>query len=63
MNIKELNALVAQYKNLRNSEIVCRIELQATNGTHVISNRAVINKVVDMLIREAQKQIEKETES
>ena len=55
--IKELNA---QYRNLRANELVYCVELRATNGVHGIANREIINKIVDLLIRESQKQIESE---
>lgn len=58
-NIKELNA---QYRELRRSELVYRVDIKATNGTHGIANKTIINKIIDLLIRESQKQIEKEEE-
>lgn len=59
-SIDELKILNAQYKELRKSELVYRIELKAVNGTHGIGNKKIINKVIDLLIHESQKQIEKE---
>ena len=56
-HIKELNA---QYRKLRKEELVYCVELKATNGIHSISNREVIVKIIDLLIRESQKQIESE---
>lgn len=58
--IEQLKALNAQYRELRKKELVYSLELKATNGIHGIGNREVINKVVDLLIRESQKQIESE---
>lgn len=55
--IKELNA---QYRKLRKEELVYGVELKATNGIHGIRNRKVIVKIIDLLIRESQKQIESE---
>jgi hypothetical protein len=56
-HIKELNA---QYRKLRKEELVYSVELKATDGIHAISNREVIVKIIDLLIRESQKQIESE---
>lgn len=56
-HIKELNA---QYRKLRKEELVYSVELKATDGIHSISNREVIVKIIDLLIRESQKQIKSE---
>lgn len=56
-NIRELNA---QYRELQKSELVYRVDVKATNGTHSIANKTIINKIIDLLIRESQKQIKKE---
>ena len=58
--IEEFKALNEQYRQLRKEELVYRVELKATNGVHGIGNREIINKIVDLLIRESQKQIERE---
>lgn len=58
--IEQLKALNSQYRELRNKELVYRVELHATNGVHGIGNREVINKIVDLFISESQEQIEKE---
>lgn len=58
--IESNRSLNAQYRELRKGELVYRVELYATNGVHGIDNREVINKIVDLLISESQKQIEKE---
>ncbi len=55
--IKELNT---QYKLLRNSGMVLTIELQTNVGKYSIKNQDIICKVLDMLINESQKQIERE---
>lgn len=60
MSIKQLKELNEQYRKLRNEEVVYRMELSATNGTYVVCNREVLNKIVDLLISESQQQIEKE---
>ena len=60
MSIKQLKELNEQYRKLRNEEVVYRMELSATNGKHVVCNREVLNKIVDLLISESQQQIEKE---
>lgn len=60
MSIKQLKELNEQYRKLRNEEVVYRMELSATNGTHVVCNREVLNKIVDLLISESRQQIEKE---
>ena len=60
MSIKQLKELNEQYRKLRNEEVVYRMVLSGTNGTHVVCNREVLNKIVDLLISESQQQIEKE---
>lgn len=58
--IEQLKALNSQYRELRNKELIYRVELHTTNGVYVIGNREVINKIVELLISESQEQIEKE---
>lgn len=58
--IEQLKALNSQYRELRNKELIYRVELHTTNGVYGIGNHEVINKIVDLLISESQKQIEKE---
>lgn len=60
MTIDELKTLAAHYKALKGPEVVYRVELKTTTGTHGIGNQAVIDKIVDLLILEVQKQIEEE---
>lgn len=55
--IKELNT---QYKLLRNNGMVVKIDLVTNVGTYVVKNPNIISKVLDLLIRESQKQIESE---
>ncbi len=54
---KELNL---QYKLLRKNAMVVSIELQTNIGAYSIKNQTVINKMLDLLILESQKQIESE---
>ena len=61
-NIEQLRALNAHFRRLRDKEKVYLVELHATNGKHGISNTEIINKIVDLLIKESQTQIEKEIE-
>lgn len=58
--IEQLKALNTQYRQIRKEELVYCVELKATNGVHGIANKEIINKIVDLLIRESQKQIERE---
>ena len=53
--IKELNT---QYKLLRNNGMVVKVDLVSNVGTYVVKNPNIISKVLDLLIRESQKQIE-----
>ena len=55
--IKELNT---QYKFLRNNGMVVELKLLTNSGIYSIKNPNVISKVLDLLIRESQKQIESE---
>jgi hypothetical protein len=55
--IKELNT---QYKLLRNNGMVVKVDLVTNVGTYVVENPNIISKVLDLLIRESQKQIESE---
>jgi hypothetical protein len=56
-SIEELNG---QYKQLRNNGLVSCISLATPIGFYDIKNKAVISKVLDLLIHESQKQIESE---
>ena len=55
--IKELNT---QYKLLRNNGMVVEVKLLTNIGDYRIENPNIISKVLDLLIRESQKQIESE---
>lgn len=55
--IKELNA---QYKLLRKNGMVIKVDLMTYIGIYTIKNANVVSKVLDLLIRESQKQIESE---
>lgn len=55
--IKELNT---QYKLLRKNGMVVEVELKTNIGSYNVRNQNVICKVLDLLIRESQKQIESE---
>ena len=55
--IKELNT---QYKLLRNNGMVVKVDLVTNVGIYVVKNPNIISKVLDLLIRESQKQIESE---
>ena len=55
--IKELNT---QYKLLRKNGMVIKVDLLTDIGIYTIKNANVVSKVLDLLIRESQKQIESE---
>lgn len=55
--IKELNT---QYKLLRKNGMVIKVELLTDIGIYTIKNANVVSKLLDLLIRESQKQIESE---
>lgn len=55
--IKELNT---QYKLLRKNGMVIKVDLLTDIGIYTIKNDNIVSKVLDLLIRESQKQIESE---
>lgn len=55
--MKELNT---QYKILRNNGLVGAIDIRVNIGTYSVKNKTIINKILDLLILESQKQIERE---
>lgn len=55
--IKELNT---QYKILRKNGMVIKVDLLTDIGVYTIKNANIVSKVLDLLIRESQKQIESE---
>lgn len=55
--IKELNT---QYKLLRKNGMVIKVDLLTDIGIYTIKNANVVSKVLDLLIRESQKQIKSE---
>lgn len=63
MNMKELETmkeLNTQYKILRNNGLVGAIDIRTNIGTYSVKNKNIINKILDLLILESQKQIERE---
>lgn len=63
MNMKELKTmkeLNTQYKILRNNGLVDAIDIRTNIGTYSVKNKNIINKILDLLILESQKQIERE---
>lgn len=61
-NLEKMKELNTQYKMLRKNGMVANIELQTNIGRYSVRNQNVICKVLDLLIRESQKQIESEVE-
>lgn len=57
--IKELNT---QYKILRKGGIVTEVSLKTNVADFPVRNPSIIAKVLDLLINESQKQIEREVE-
>ena len=55
--IKELNT---QYNLLRKNGMVIKVDLLTDIGIYTIKNANIVSKVLDLLIRESQKQIESE---
>lgn len=55
--IKELNT---QYKLLRKNGMIIKVDLLTDIGIYTIKNANIVSKVLDLLIRESQKQIESE---
>lgn len=58
-NIKVLHELQEQYTTLRQSNAVESIQLNSTAGAVLISNKSVINMLLDTLIAETRKQLQK----
>lgn len=60
MDINVLRELNEQYKSLRDSNAVESIQLNSVAGATLISNRNVINLLLDTLIAETQGQLTKQ---
>lgn len=66
MEIETLNYLKSlneQYRQLRKDNLVKELDIVAATGVYKVKNNNAIQKVIDLLIRETQKQIEMEVES
>lgn len=59
-NLEKIKELNLQYKLLRKNGMVVNIELQTNVGVYSVRNQTVISKILDLLIRESQAQIESE---
>lgn len=59
-NLEKIKELNLQYKLLRKNGMVANIELQTNVGVYSVRNQTVISKILDLLIRESQVQIESE---
>lgn len=62
MDRNALEILNGQYKQLRNNGLVTCVSLVTPVGFYDIKNKAVISKILDLLILESQKQIESEVD-
>ena len=60
MELDKIKELHQQYKILRKNGMVVNISLETAVGAYNVRNPNVIGKVLDLLIRESQKQIESE---
>lgn len=60
MELEQIKELHQQYKILRKSGMVINISLETAIGAYNVRNPNVIGKVLDLLIRESQKQVESE---
>lgn len=58
-NVKVLRELHEQYTTLRQSNAVESIQLNSTAGAVLISNKSVIGMLLDTLIAETLKQLQK----
>ena len=58
--VSQLNELKTEYQNLRNGNAVESVQLNTAAGPFFIRNREVVNSVIDMLIAECQRQINKD---
>lgn len=55
-----LKSLNEQYRQLRKDNLVHELRIITTIGVYKIKNNIAIQKVIDLLIRESQIQIERE---
>lgn len=55
-----LKSLNEQYRLLRKDNLVHELRIIATTGVYKVKNNIAIQKVIDLLIRESQTQIEME---
>ena len=60
MELDKIKELHQQYKILRKNGMVVNISLETAVGAYNVRNPNVIGKVLALLIRESQKQIESE---
>lgn len=60
MELEKIKELNEQYKVLRKTGMVINVSLQTAVGSYNVKNQNIIRAVLDLLIRESQKQIESE---
>lgn len=59
-NLEQMKELNTQYKVLRKNGIVYEVSLRTPVGDYSVLNQNIIPKILDLLIHESQKQIERE---
>lgn len=57
---KKLVEINEAYRKIRKDNLVYEIEIHCVGGIYKIKNQQINSKIIDMLIRESQKQIESE---
>lgn len=55
--------LLQQYQTLRNTDAVVLINIETQAGCTKVANRAIINKIMDLIIHELMKEEAHETSS
>ena len=59
-NLEQIKELNTQYKILRKGGIVTEVSLKTNVADFPVRNPSIVGKVLDLLISESQKQIERE---
>lgn len=58
--LRKLVEINDAYRKIRKDNLVYEIEIHCVGGIYKIKNQQINSKIIDMLIRESQKQIESE---
>lgn len=58
--LRKLIEINNAYRKIRKDNLVYEVEIHCVGGIYKIKNQQINSKIIDMLIRESQKQIESE---